>query len=458
MKKVRFILLFAGLMAYSAQGQTAEEAINLMDNEGGIGVKAHAMGNAFSPVADDYSAVYWNPAGLTQITATQVYGNLSHLQFNNEARYSNSTLADSRNFTKLQSIGLAIPLPTSRGSFVLAFGYNRVKDYDDYLLFDGYSNRSNNLSFELSDDNGFYADHPFDNNVQRTEQISQEGSLGTWSFGGGVQMSRNFSVGLTLNIFSGGSDYLFDFLQQDVNNLYTAYPANYTSYELHQKLITDISGWNLKAGGLFRLNEMLRLGMTIEFPTVLSIREQYSSDDVLTFDDGYVSEFDLGSGEWEYEVSYPFKFGAGLALTLKQFQLAASVDYRDWSQVQFEIPDGLSLDEDFSALLDENSLISGNFRPVVNYSIGGELRIADSGVKLRAGYRYLPSPLRDAGSELDRQYYSAGIGYDIDNSTTLEFSSSRGTWQRSSLDSYTPGGTTESITTDRVLVGLTFRL
>ncbi len=38
--------------------------INLNSN----GSKAIAMGGAFIGLADDYSAVFWNPAGLTQMT------------------------------------------------------------------------------------------------------------------------------------------------------------------------------------------------------------------------------------------------------------------------------------------------------------------------------------------------------------------------------------------------------
>jgi hypothetical protein len=36
------------------------------------GARAIAMGEAFTPVADDASALYWNPAGLTKIEGTEV--------------------------------------------------------------------------------------------------------------------------------------------------------------------------------------------------------------------------------------------------------------------------------------------------------------------------------------------------------------------------------------------------
>ena len=39
----------------------------------GCGVRATAMGGAFTAVADDYSAAFYNPAGLAQRTGHQFY-------------------------------------------------------------------------------------------------------------------------------------------------------------------------------------------------------------------------------------------------------------------------------------------------------------------------------------------------------------------------------------------------
>lgn len=47
----------------SAQGTTAAQFLEL-----GVGARAVAMGEAYSAVADDASALYWNPAGLTGIS------------------------------------------------------------------------------------------------------------------------------------------------------------------------------------------------------------------------------------------------------------------------------------------------------------------------------------------------------------------------------------------------------
>jgi long-chain fatty acid transport protein len=40
----------------------------------GVGTRAVAMGNAYYGIADDYSALYWNPAGLTDIDGMEING------------------------------------------------------------------------------------------------------------------------------------------------------------------------------------------------------------------------------------------------------------------------------------------------------------------------------------------------------------------------------------------------
>ncbi len=77
---VLFLLLFAdstsgadGTILSSAfldQGQPDATAASFLKI--GIGARAEGMGGAFVGLADDPSAVYWNPAGLSQLNCSQV--------------------------------------------------------------------------------------------------------------------------------------------------------------------------------------------------------------------------------------------------------------------------------------------------------------------------------------------------------------------------------------------------
>ena len=438
--------------------QTPEEAVNFLESENGYGVKAAAMGNAFVGVADDYTAMYWNPAGLTLLKSSEINGEFYYHRFNNEANFAENTLLENQNFTQLKSLGFAYKFPISSGSFAVAFGYNKFKDFDDFLYFSGFNTLSNGLGFDLEDgtqDTIQY--HMFDKDVLQTEQVVSKGNLGAWSYSAGLALSPNFSVGATMNFYTGTGQYLFDFYQDDIDDVYGEFPANYEMYELHQQIKSKFSGMGVKLGGLFLLNDQVRIGLAVDLPSSLRILETYSANDVIWFDDETISEMDLGSGEWEYVVKYPMKFSGGIALDTKHLLLAGSFDYRDWSQVQFDIPEGYSMNSDFEDLLFENHFFGDLFRPVLSYSAGGELRVPGTGLKLRGGYRVVPSPFLDADKKFDRRYICAGFGYDIDDYSTINFSYVKGVWERNTVDSFTPGGTHESINTDRFLAGITYR-
>ena len=458
MKALKICLIALGFFSTGLLAQTPQEAVFFMYDEDGVGIRAQSMGNAYVGLANDYSAIYWNPAGLTQLKMSEISGSLYHLKFNNQATFSGTTIPDARNFTKLQSLGLAYKFPTTQGSFVLALGYNRFKNYDEYLYFSGFSADSIDLGFDLEDDNGDINYYPFDRNVQRTEEINQDGNLSAWSVGGGLQVSPRLALGVTFDFFSGKNQYMMDFYQDDINYHYGQYPADYDSYELHDKIISNFSGWGIKAGAMLLLTDDLRAGITVDFPRSMIVSESYSSNDVLYFDDGYSSEADLADGEWEYVIKYPFKFSGGASLDLGPFTFAGSFEYRDWTQVEFDIPEDQGLNDDYQSLLDENKLFAQSFRATFGYSAGGEFRLPGTGISLRAGYRIQPSPIIYSGDLLDREYISAGLGYNLDTNTVFNFGYTLGTWNRYSTDSFTPSGTSEKIKSERFLAGLTFRI
>lgn len=458
MKTIIKLLLILAFTVPALVAQTPQEAVYFMYDEDGVGIKAQSMGNAFVGVANDYSAIFWNPAGLTQLETSEISGSLYHLKFNNEATYVGSTIFDDRDFTKLQSLGLAYKFPTNRGSLVLAFGYNRFKNFDEYLYFSGFSQDSIDLGFDLEDDDGQTDYYPYGTDVLRTEDIHQDGYLGAWSVGGGVQLSPKFALGVTVDFFSGKSQYMMNFFQDDIDNLYNQYPADYESYELHNKILSDFSGWGIKVGSLLHLSNDLRVGVTVDFPRSLIVHETYSASDALVFDDGYISEAEISSGEWEYVVKYPFKFSGGAALDMGPFTFAGSFEYRDWTQVEFDIPKDRGLSADYQSLLDDNRFFAEDFRATFGWSAGGEFRLPGTGLHLRAGYRILPSPLVYADQILDRKYVSAGLGYYLDKNIIFNFSYTRGNWKKFSSDSYTPSGTSESVKSEKFLAGITFKI
>ncbi len=449
--KIFGLLFFMGFIQ-SGFSQSAVDAIRIVADESGLGSRALGMGGAFTGLADDYTAIYWNPAGLAELRQSQFFGEVSHLQFNNDATFNGSLTEESQNFTRLRSLGFAFPLPTTRGSFVIALGYNRVKDFDQQLTFSGVNKQSNGLAFTIDD-----VDYSFDRNVFQTEQVLEEGGLNQWSAAAAIALSPNFTAGVTLNAWTGGSDYSFQFFQEDRDNVYAAFPADFDSYLLKRKLNTDYSAVGIKLGGMFTVNEAIKIGGVIGLPVKFNVQEVFTEEDRLTFDDGFVDEFEADPGEFEYDVKTPFHFDGGISLSNSNITLAGSFRYRDWSQTKFDIKGVDLANSDLADLADENQFIRQNYRATLQYNLGGELLLSGLNAKLRGGYSVVPSPLDNASKDLDKTFISGGVGFILDRFVTLDITYLRGTWKQESEDEFTPGGTLEDITANKVLIGLTYR-
>lgn len=128
MKKIFCLLLIIGLAAFSANKTYAyNENFGLTDDSEvlkagaagaqflkvGVGARAMAMGGAYSSIADDPTAMYWNPAGLANVQ--QVATNFS---------WSNWFANYKHNFA-------AVSIPFSRslvvGFNMVSFGTDRVE-------------------------------------------------------------------------------------------------------------------------------------------------------------------------------------------------------------------------------------------------------------------------------------------------------------------------------------------
>ncbi len=421
------------LIALPLHAQTAQEAVELIENEQGFGIKAAAMGNAFSGLADDYSAIYWNPAGLAQLEYGEVNGSLSHVNFDNSSTYLNTLTSDFRSFTKLQSLGVAYPFPVFRGSFVLAFGYQKVNNPDAFSEFSA-----------INTDQG--SGEPFRENFS----FFNEGEMEHWSFAAAVDLSKNFSAGATMNFVGGSNLSTLTYLDTDYTDFFT-----YSYFERALSVTNEFSGFNLKLGGLFELSKNLKLGTTITFPTSITVDEEWAIDEYDAWDDVPDSVYN-DAGTFDYLIDIPFRFSGGISYSTQLFSISSSIDYIDWSQLKYEVPSNRS-SADYSELIAENAIIRDNYRPVLSYSLGGEINVLNSGLKLRGGYQYKPSPMKNLSSDFDKKYYSFGLGYTVDKMTTLEFSYTQGDWTRESEYAYSEGNiTTEDITTQKFLFGLKY--
>jgi len=88
------------------------------------------MAGAFSAVSDDATALYYNPAGLARVRATEFSGGVQSRTVENEATYLGERASASLDKSGIHSFSFAYPFPTWRGGLAIALGYHRISDFD----------------------------------------------------------------------------------------------------------------------------------------------------------------------------------------------------------------------------------------------------------------------------------------------------------------------------------------
>ena len=456
MKSISRLLFSIFLLLSILRSQSASEAIRLLENEMGFGARSLGMGGAKIALGDDPSDMYWNPAGLAGIINKTFYIETNNLNYNNNTTYLDQTTNNPlQKFGQFNGFGIAYPIPTVKGSMVVAVGYNRILNYDALMSFSGFSLQDNTLDFPINID-GVEKNYQFSKKVQRSEQVISNGGMEQLTFSFGIALSPTVFGGISVSRLTGKEEYEFKFSQEDLQNTYSEFPADFNQYNLKQSLITKTSGWNIRGGLRSSLNEWLRFGIALSLPYTIDVEEQHGTDEKLTFDNGDKSDATV-TGYYDYKVHAPLIGDVGMALISENLAISASLRFKDWGATEFSL-DNLSRNSDDYALLEEeNSVLTFQYRPVMQLRVGVEYlkEFNDSfGITFRAGGGLIPSP--DGDSKVDKSYTTMGLGIPIGNAIMLDAAYIFSQWEKISRDWYTPAGATEEVQSDRLLVNFSY--
>jgi len=456
MKSISRLLFSIFLLLSILTSQSASEAIRLLENEMGFGARSLGMGGANIALGDDPSDMYWNPAGLAGIINKTFYIETNNLNYNNNTTYLDQTTNNPlQKFGQFNGFGIAYPIPTVRGSIVISVGYNRVLNYDALMSFSGFSLRDNTLDFPINID-GVEKNYQFSEKVQRSEQVISNGGMEQLTFSFGIALSPTVSGGISISRLTGKEEYEFKFIQEDLQNTYSQFPADFNQYNLIQSLITKTSGWNIRGGLKSSLNGWLRFGIALSLPYTINVEEQHGTNEKLTFDNGDKSDATV-TGYYDYKVHAPLIGDVGMALTSENLAISASLRFKDWGATEFNLNNLSKSSDDYALLLEENSVLTFQYRPVMQLRVGIEYlkEFNDSfGITFRAGGGLIPSP--DGDSKVDKNYTTIGLGIPIGNAIMIDAAYIFSQWKKISRDWYTPAGATEEVQSDRLLVNFSY--
>ncbi len=248
----------------------------------GVGVRAFALGNNYVAVADDASAMFWNPAGLafTPVREFQVALNGFSRQLESDyvdGPFSQTTISD-RYRIHLSNASFLRSLPTSRGGCSFALGYQSPYIHDDRY---DYVNPIGRFSY------------------------SAYGQTNLWTAAFGIQVAQDFGVGVATSFIHGKNKMFYRGKYGMTGN---TLDSSYSS-EFFQRYY----GFDIRFGALYSIKHRAKIGLRVELPQYQYFKEDFHDESVYhdtllrTYDEKSSGKM-IGSFLGAFGISYQFPF------------------------------------------------------------------------------------------------------------------------------------------------------
>ncbi|MBT8296480.1 MAG: outer membrane protein transport protein, partial [Gramella sp.] len=234
-------------------------------------------------------------------------------------------------------------------------------------------------------------------------QYAATGLNGKLTFNLGTQYKDVLYLGLNLNSHFINYENFTEFSEFNDNA-----GSETTDVYFGNSLNTNGDGFSFQLGGIAKVSENIRLGITYDSPTWFNVREETTQylETNNSFDEFVSVSPQVLNIYPEYRLRLPSKFNGSFAYLFgKQGLISFDYGWKDYSNIQFS--------SDFNiGYADLNNVVSNNMKAASTYRFGGEYRI--SNFSLRAGYRFEESPFENDSSG-DLTGYSGGLGYTFGN-------------------------------------------
>ena len=279
-----FISLFATAFLTTVSSAQVEEMA--LGKTFGVGARTMGMGGASLGLADDFTALYWNPAGMAQIQKFEMFSSLSHNTAIADTYFTGDAVktATSRSQMRLNSIGFVYPFLAKQGGWAIAFGYNRQQNFDYQTAVQGIDPSSGTEFSGLAVD----------------EIDVNSGGIGIWSFGTSVYVSKRILIGGSLDFWQGNSLNELDTTATDIVDI----DSELARFRYDDEIDRKYSGVGGRIGLLAHLTDEISLGVTVVSPVELGVDELWYQSTLAVYDDGEESR-DSESGAQAFDIERP---------------------------------------------------------------------------------------------------------------------------------------------------------
>ena len=470
MKKL--LMLSIGLISTSyILAQDITDALRYSMDEIQGTARFRAMGGAFGALGGDMSSVSINPAGSAIFNHGHASISLGVFHTNNDVSYFNDTNTASDANIDLNQLGAAFVFKNMNESsgwkkFSLSFAYDRSANLDNEWVANGVNSDNTIGSYFVQYANGLpLEDISALDGESITQAYSEIGSIFGYqnqqaflgytgyiidpdgddtsdnymsNITGGdysqryVYTSRGYNGKMAFNFATSYNDKLYLGLNLNSHlinferNTYLSErnsnsASNISAVDFENNLLTTGSGFSFQLGGIAKITNELRVGLSYASPTWYRISDETSQYLATTREDNgsnlnQIVNPNVVNIYEEYKLKTPGKLTGSLAYVFGLNGLL-SFDYavKDYSKTEFKP----STDAIFSSL---NTTISNDLDTAVSYRLGGEYRL--NRLSFRGGYRFEESPYKNDNFYGNLNGYSLGLGYNFGN-LSLDFAFSQ---------------------------------
>jgi long-chain fatty acid transport protein len=341
-------------------------------NLNGVGSKAIAMGGAFIGQADDYSAVFWNPAGLTQMKN-------SGLSFFVTDLIPSGTYAFS--LYGIDAKTKSTMYPSGAFSYIKPINENLVVGIAAYVP-SGTGANWDGEDLKLLTKGAVYEWKSFMGVITVSPVVA-------------YKISDKFSLGATLNL-----DYGMMKIKRPGLGQYSE----------------DLDGFAFGAtiGALFKPSDKLGIGLTFRTPT----KVKFSGEAEMA---GAGAIKQATKSDAEREATWPMWLGLGLSLkATDKLTLNADAQYTNWKKIDtIDITYDDAVWQAFKKHAQLGAAFNNDFelnwKDAIQWRFGLEYAISEK-LAMRAGYYYDPSPspaetLNILLPEITYNVITVGFGY-----------------------------------------------
>lgn len=397
-KRTIFTLFFALLLS----GSLFANGLSLNS----IGTRALGMGGAFVGLANDYTAIYWNPAGLAgqksgiMVFATDVipFATYKYDVYGIDAATKTNHYLSPNIFANYSmeawSFGLGLYVPAGLGA---------EWDGNDLRAFGGPAYL----------DAGQTMANPY---VGKSYKWRSE--LGVFSISPTVsyQITEQFSAGLAVNIYYGMFDMERAVDAVDLNQNPPAGGADGMVDNQYDETSTGL-GYGFTIGLKYDVCEMLSLGATFRSQATVS----FSGTVTNTAFEAYNAK----ESDFDRDIDWPVWVALGLAYyPIDVLTITADVQYSQWSKSSKELVTDYK-DPVWDAQIDQqgHNVMTLDWEDAIQYRLGLQY-MANENLAFRVGYYHDPAPAPDETVNIlfpssTNHVITGGISYAMGNISLL---------------------------------------